>query len=480
MARHDEELPLLASPAPHIEALGASPQPGAQRGIDRSAAQLAWKKLLVNSPPAWAQSPDLLGSRRGEPQLESRIPPFPAWPSSSTTWPFETPSLSQDDEDEIARFLSHCTSFDELLRSTPRAPTATPERRVGAASRLSDQVWSPQQMTGAKPQRSRPSEASTATPPEHHAETSQGFAKLPDTEEVQVPMGSCRGCQRRFRANRLPIHEEICLRNAQKKRSVFESSRQRCEAVTGRWWSDSELRGSQQPNSQSSVHSIHRSPPRARDSKGSPGRPSCPSRRTSVPASPSPFKATPSPAKPRRLWAGGPKISPNASPAKGTPPCRRRSASEGRLTATGEGQASSGARSERRPASDLQAREVKTATSRTASMGRSPARSPGRPGWSTPQAQKIRGEGGSPSPWAVPAMPEPSQSQGSIARSDTKGGSLLGTIIDDVAQLSAQVERLLNRRKDLLSDFQQTEEILREVVALSPSDASQEGDGRRP
>eukprot|EP00913_Durusdinium_trenchii_P028803 g27009.t2 len=219
---------------------------------------------------------------------------------------------------------------------------------------------------------------------------------------------------------------------------------------------------------------------RARDSKGSPGRrrsvstPSCPSRRTSVPASPSPFKATPSPAKPRRLWAGGPKISPNASPAKGTPPCRRRSASEGRLTATGEGQASSGARSERRPA-----REVKTATSRTASMGRSPARSPGRPGWSTPQAQKIRGEGGSPSPWAVPAMPEPSQSQGSIARSDTKGGSLLGTIIDDVAQLSAQVERLLNRRKDLLSDFQQTEEILREVVALSPSDASQEGDGRR-
>eukprot|EP00913_Durusdinium_trenchii_P019185 g18030.t1 len=105
-------------------------------------------------------------------------------------------------------------------------------------------------MTGAKPQRSRPSEASTATPPEHHAETSQGFAKLPDTEEVQVPMGSCRGCQRRFRANRLPIHEEICLRNAQKKRSVFESSRQRCEAVTGRWWSDSELRGSQQPNSQ--------------------------------------------------------------------------------------------------------------------------------------------------------------------------------------------------------------------------------------
>ncbi|CAK9091258.1 Probable E3 ubiquitin-protein ligase RNF217 (RING finger protein 217) [Durusdinium trenchii] len=250
MARHDEELPLLASPAPHIEALGASPQPGAQRGIDRSAAQLAWKKLLVNSPPAWAQSPDLLGSRRGEPQLESRIPPFPAWPSSSTTWPFETPSLSQDDEDEIARFLSHCTSFDELLRSTPRAPTATPERRVGAASRLSDQVWSPQQMTGAKPQRSRPSEASTATPPEHHAETSQGFAKLPDTEEVQVPMGSCRGCQRRFRANRLPIHEEICLRNAQKKRSVFESSRQRCEAVTGRWWSDSELRGSQQPNSQ--------------------------------------------------------------------------------------------------------------------------------------------------------------------------------------------------------------------------------------
>lgn len=77
-------------------------------------------------------------------------------------------------------------------------------------------------------------------------------------------------------------------------------------------------------------------------------------------------------------------------------------------------------------------------------------------------------------------MPEPSQSQGSIARSDTKGGSLLGTIIDDVAQLSAQVERLLNRRKDLLSDFQQTEEILREAVALSPSDASQEGDGRRP
>ena len=71
---------------------------------------------------------------------------------------------------------------------------------------------------------------------------------------------SCSSCGRRFRASRLPVHEEICSKNAGKKcggsepsarpfkrparRSVFESSRQRCEVVSGRWWSE-ELRSSQ-------------------------------------------------------------------------------------------------------------------------------------------------------------------------------------------------------------------------------------------
>eukprot|EP00931_Biecheleriopsis_adriatica_P060501 TRINITY_DN36346_c0_g1_i1.p1 TRINITY_DN36346_c0_g1~~TRINITY_DN36346_c0_g1_i1.p1 ORF type:complete len:684 (+),score=108.32 TRINITY_DN36346_c0_g1_i1:66-2117(+) len=89
---------------------------------------------------------------------------------------------------------------------------------------------------------------------------------------------------------------------------------------------------------------------------------------------------------------------------------------------------------------------------------------------------------------AVPEMPSacgssPKAQSTAAQESEASQGSLLGSIIEDVAQLSAQVERLLSRRHHLLEGREHAGTLLRnsteEVAELSPSDSStpaQEGD----
>lgn len=115
-----DDVPLLASPAPHV---GTMMSPGPD----------AWKKLLVNSPPAWAASPEI----HIAPEIhvidapEQRIPPFP-WPRRDL-----------EDEEEIDRFLRQCQSH-------PRTPS--PRRRMS-------HTWTP--LSGALSEKFEPS---TATP----------------------------------------------------------------------------------------------------------------------------------------------------------------------------------------------------------------------------------------------------------------------------------------------------------------------------
>lgn len=309
---------------------------------------------------------------------------------------------------------------------------------------------------------------------------------------MQVPLRSCSCCGRRFRVSRLPVHEEICFRNAHKKRSVFESSRQRCEVVSGRWWNECE-----DVRSSHAQSSAFRSPQARRDSKTSPGTrrshstPLSKSRHTPT----SPPKATPSPARPtRQVWSGqmSQKPSPNCSPYKVSASASRRprSASEVR--------GHTGGTSSVRPA-----RDGRTASRRAVSLGRcSSASATGIDGTgsrvrhaqaSCPGTASNLGHdsGARNLGWgSVPAMPvtpeqnrlnEKGRSEGSTDGTQVANGSLLGSIIDDVAQLSAQVERLLSRRKDLLQgagDLLPSRrsgfacERSSEVLELSPSDSS--------
>lgn len=518
-AAHSDDMPLLASPAPHVGTDAISPD------------QSAWKRLLVNSPPAWAASPEAL--KPASASAAQRIPPFP-WPSPSIQIFGPSAAMerahgkqSSEDDEEIERFLSNC-SFDGKLGTfhLGHFPLRTPSPRKRGSDANS---WTPAQ--GGTCQMSPTVGSGTTASVQKFSDTetkdtpgvlwvspeSASPGERQDTKvkeqtgepEVQVPLRSCSCCGRRFRASRLPVHEEICSRNAYKKRSVFESSRQRCEAVSGRWWSDCE--DGRASNAQSSF----RSPPQARNnSKRSPGMRrsnSTPLNQSRQPASPQ--KATPSPARPlSRNLAGASRFStPGCSPNKaGVSTSRRpRSVSEGRFRCEAKGSSTS--------FRSVQQDGRATASRRAVSLGRrsSGASASGIGGHnahghaarhrasSSPQVppagttSKSSGCGTGTAPnlgWGtVPAMPAtPDKGQGSKGRNgysqyenpvdgqsvQAANGSLLGSIIDDVAQLSAQVERLLSRRKDLLQgdvwNGRRSSLLDRssEVLELSPSDSS--------
>lgn len=532
-------MPLLASPAPHVGSGEMSPQSS------------AWKRLLVNSPPAWAASPTSPAPETLPSTTAQRIPPFP-WPSPniqifSPRGPCRLGQKpvaqgrtkpSSEEEEEIERFLSHCSldSGGKLgLGQVDQVPVRTPSPRKRGSLATTSYTWTPGQMgscgansptvgsgtpmdsaqrfrsdrgLGETPlrdakvspvrfasevQRDVPRDAPRDVPRDVPCD-SKGPAQ--GEPEVQVPLRSCSCCGRRFRVSRLPVHEEICFRNAHKKRSVFESSRQRCEAVSGRWWNECE-----DVRSSHAQPSAFRSPQARRDSKTSPGM----RRSHSTPLNKSrhmptsPAKATPSPARPtRQVWSGQ-KPSPNCSPYKVSASSSRRprSASEAR--------GHTGGTSSARPA-----RDGRTTTSRRAvSLGRCSSASAtgidgtgsrvrhvqaGCPG--TASTTSGHDSGARNLSWgSVPAMPMTPEKQHrlndlkghSLHEGSTDGntqvanGSLLGSIIDDVAQLSAQVERLLSRRKDLLQGAGDLLPSRRsgfacdrssEVLELSPSDSS--------
>ena len=181
-----DDFPLLASPAPHVGQVSPVPRasPGGEANCGWNRA-LSWKRLLVNSPPAWAASPEKYpmglqgegseGSEGSWPSWRS-APPFPA-PSlglglgslSSCPCPGPNPprlppnlrqegegKFSQDEEDEISRFLSHVsispTSYAENIGkpgqevSTCLPPKTPSPRRRGFREAQDDTLstaWTP-------------------------------------------------------------------------------------------------------------------------------------------------------------------------------------------------------------------------------------------------------------------------------------------------------------------------------------------------
>ncbi|OLP85725.1 hypothetical protein AK812_SmicGene33257 [Symbiodinium microadriaticum] len=156
-AHMGDDFPLLASPAPHVGQVSPVPRasPGGEANSGAWNRTLSWKRLLVNSPPAWAASPDKYMGRMG---VEGS-PGEGSWPSWRSAPPFPAPSLgpgpgpnpprlppnlrqegegkfSQDEEDEISRFLSHVsispTAYAEdigKLGHEPPPKTPSPRRR---------------------------------------------------------------------------------------------------------------------------------------------------------------------------------------------------------------------------------------------------------------------------------------------------------------------------------------------------------------
>jgi len=146
---HGDDMPLLASPAPHVGSGEMSPQSS------------AWKRLLVNSPPAWAASPTS-PAPEALPSTAQRIPPFP-WPSPniqifSPCGPCRLGQKmvaqgrtkpSSEDEEEIERFLSHCSldSGGKLgLGHVDQVPVRTPSPRRRGSLATTSYTWTPGQM----------------------------------------------------------------------------------------------------------------------------------------------------------------------------------------------------------------------------------------------------------------------------------------------------------------------------------------------
>eukprot|EP00933_Yihiella_yeosuensis_P064840 TRINITY_DN6837_c0_g1_i1.p1 TRINITY_DN6837_c0_g1~~TRINITY_DN6837_c0_g1_i1.p1 ORF type:complete len:800 (-),score=153.70 TRINITY_DN6837_c0_g1_i1:163-2562(-) len=75
----------------------------------------------------------------------------------------------------------------------------------------------------------------------HSRPIGSGASGQPSEEKeiLQVLRLPCQVCGRRFREDRLAVHEAICQRNANHghQRHVFESKEQRCGSVNSGWWS---------------------------------------------------------------------------------------------------------------------------------------------------------------------------------------------------------------------------------------------------
>ncbi len=139
-AAHSDDMPLLASPAPHVGTDAISPD------------QSAWKRLLVNSPPAWAASPEAL--KPASASAAQLIPPFP-WPSPSIQIFGPSAAMerahgkaSSEDDEEIERFLSNC-SFDGKLGTfhLGHFPLRTPSPRKRGSNANCANSWTPAQGT---------------------------------------------------------------------------------------------------------------------------------------------------------------------------------------------------------------------------------------------------------------------------------------------------------------------------------------------
>lgn len=588
-----DDFPLLASPAPHVGQVSPVPRasPGGEANSGAWNRTLSWKRLLVNSPPAWAASPDKYMGRMG---VEGS-PGEGSWPSWRSAPPFPAPSLgpgpgpnpprlppnlrqegegkfSQDEEDEISRFLSHVsispTAYAEdigKLGHEPPPKTPSPRRRGfrDAQDDTLSTAWTPFSALNTSGQDSGfategPSGAFLEGPASTGSQrmqrprgSGQGAADHstllqtsspagpsspgvaadtqtnPTIELGEVALRTCSCCGRRFRESRLPVHEEICYRNAGtgKKRSVFESSRQRCSAVSGRWWSTPERKsnaGSQSrqgQNSRACSPQVSRQPskgvPVVQRSRSTPTMQGTHSRRSPEGRSPRPSH--------RRADASGPKQSTTTSPANKvfvTSPVQKPERSRScagtrsrsrRESLRGAGRAdlsrSHGHQAEAAPEHPAAARRTVSAE-RLRFTSSSPV-APDVSATTEPAQCGLGSEGRPQRAWgAVPAMPDlegfqsSEQATGTVFRArrsfaetdkqEALGNSgaagdapsgLLGSIIEDVAQLSAQVEKLLSRRKDVLKGTghryyaRASSDVRDAALELSRSDSSvAEGD----
>eukprot|EP00439_Symbiodinium_sp_Y106_P085790 s327_g29.t2 len=321
-----------------------------------------------------------------------------------------------------------------------------------------------------------------------------------------VALRTCSCCGRRFRESRLPVHEEICYAGAGKKRSVFESSRQRCSAVSGRWWSTPERKSNaasqsrQGPNSRACSPQVSRQAskgvPVVQRSRSTPTAQGTHSRRSPEARSPRPSQL--------RADASGQKLSttspagkvfvtsPVQKPERSRSCAGTRSRSSRRESLRGADVSRSHGGSHQAVPEDTAAWIAQRAARRTVSAERLRF-TPSSPSADVPAAPEPARlglcSGRQPGPvWgAVPAMPDlegrgPGTEKVEEAKPEAPSG-LLGSIIEDVAQLSAQVEKLLSRRKDVLKGTgpryyaRASSDVRDAALELSRSDSSAaEGD----
>ena len=198
-----DDFPLLASPASHVGQVSPVPRVASEPpagGADIADPQSAvgscslertlnWRQLLVNSPPAWAASPEkpYAGYIESRGASAPHAPQFP-WPAQKLMARPEPPRLppnlrqvaavkesgrecpslvgnaaspdndrfSQDEEDEISRFLSHVSmspktyaaSKEQELPAACLAPkTPSPRRRRSREAQddtlISTGAWTP-------------------------------------------------------------------------------------------------------------------------------------------------------------------------------------------------------------------------------------------------------------------------------------------------------------------------------------------------
>lgn len=149
---------------------------------------------------------------------------------------YETPGASRSASKDRWR-----GRFDAESPIVPPLPARHPWQTPPTATPGRSSAWSCAPPSG--------SEGAAVTPAQHRAEP------LEETPSAELRLVACGSCGRRFREDRLPVHEDICrsVSASGRRRHAFESQRQRTkDAIGTRWWlKDAVLGGS--PAQQASI-----------------------------------------------------------------------------------------------------------------------------------------------------------------------------------------------------------------------------------
>jgi len=257
-----EDSPLLASPPRALGSAADDSQGFDQTPLPRLASPEPLDPAWSAAQP-WQASPgiDLDPPAAADYRVEGSRPELPPWPTSASVKSssdigqhrklveghrFQQHSAAElsyaEQEEEIARFLGCLEEeeqqADERTEISAAAATCAPLDSAAGSSGFAMSSSSASALgfldaAGMIEQRMQRAHGSPSDAACLNYSDRQDSPFLSD----EVVLESCTICGRRFRADRLRKHEDVCRRvKVEPRRPVFESRSQRCSDLQERWW----------------------------------------------------------------------------------------------------------------------------------------------------------------------------------------------------------------------------------------------------